>query len=206
MFNFLSHLSFYWHLQKCRSRRALAFRSWRLGAQQPCVGTLPIASFRLSLLILISCFCNHPVENWAGSLAGATGMGIKPFAGPGCCLGDDGLVLGLQPIVSSSRGLSVWVFGHCVCRALWKTQSWAGAGGWRSELAGKSSPRCRDGTECLSGGRGVMWLWLEMTGTQWSGWEGRRCRRAELWGRGGMKAATPERRCKEGTQVHVLWG
>lgn len=30
----LSHLSLYWHLQKCRSRTALAFWSWRLGAQQ----------------------------------------------------------------------------------------------------------------------------------------------------------------------------
>jgi len=135
MFNFLSHLSFYWHLQKCRSRRALAFRSWRLGAQQPCVGTLPVASFPLSLLIFISCFCNHSVESWAGSLAGAAGMGIKPFAGQGCCLGGKGLVLGLQPFVSSSHGLFLPVFDECMGRALCKTQCCAGgAVGARSWL------------------------------------------------------------------------
>lgn len=150
MFNFLSHLSFYWHLQKCRSRRALAFRSWRRGAQQPCVGTLPIASFPLSLLILISCFCNCPVESWAGSSAGAAGKGIKPFAGPGCCLGGEGLVPGLQPIISSSHGQYL-----TVARAEPFAKPGRGLGrGWCLELAGKPSPSCWDGTVCLSGGTG----------------------------------------------------
>lgn len=159
MFNFLSYLSFYWHLQKCRSRRALAFQSWRLGAQQPRVGTLPIASFLLSLLILISCICNCPVESWAGSSVGATGMGIKPFAGPGCCLGGKGLMLGLQPMVSSSHGLFLPVFDHCMCRTLCKTQSWAGkelvlGAGWKtlSEPLGWDRVSVRgDGVGCCCG-------------------------------------------------------
>lgn len=111
--------------------------------------TLPIASFPLSLLILISCFCNCPMESWAGSLASAAGMGIKPFAGLGCCLGGEGLVPGLQPVVSSSHGLFLPVFDHCVCRALCKTQSWAEEGlvlgaGWKTH----SEP---PGWDCVGG-------------------------------------------------------
>lgn len=103
-------------------------------------GTLPIASFPLSLLILISCFCNCPVESWAGSSAGAAGMGIKPFAGPGCCLGGRRARAG----PAAHHLLFPWpVFDRGTCRALCKTQSWAGEGlvlgaGWKTlfELPG----------------------------------------------------------------------
>lgn len=109
---------FYWHLQKCRSRRAPAFRSWRLGAQQPCVGTLPIVSFPLSRLILMSCFCNCPRENQAGSLASAAGMGMELLAGPCCSLRVKGLRWDRNPsIVSTSHGLCLPEFDHGMCRA-----------------------------------------------------------------------------------------
>lgn len=74
----------------CKNAGAGGLWLFRAGGWEPssqCVRTLPIASFLLSLLILISCICNCPVESWAGSSVGAAGMGIKPFAGPGCCLG-----------------------------------------------------------------------------------------------------------------------
>lgn len=155
MFNFLVHLSFYWHVQKCRSRRALAFRSWGLGAWQPCGGTLPVASSPLSLLILISCFFNCPMEDWAGSSGGAAGLGIKPFAGPGCCLGGKGLGPGLQPIVFSSHG---W-FCQCLTTAC-------------AEPFAKPSPGLVRGR-----GESLVSLWLEMTEESRGGRdELRRCR------------------------------
>lgn len=56
--------------------------SWRLGARQPCVGTRPAASFPLSLLILISCFCKRPMAALGISLGGFSPAWQKAPGGP----------------------------------------------------------------------------------------------------------------------------
>lgn len=154
MFNVLTRLSFYWHVQNRRSRRAPAFQSWGLGAQQPCGGTLPVASSPLSLLILISCFCSCPVEGWAGSSGGAAGLGIKPFAGPGCCLGGEGLVPVLQPIVGSCHG---WF-----CQSLTTACAEPFAKPGPGLVLRKPSLSPWDGTSCLVGGESLVWLRLQV--------------------------------------------
>lgn len=112
MFNFLSHLFLYWHLQKHWSRRALALLSWRLGARQPCAGTRPAASFPLSLLILISCFCKCPMAALGISLGGFSPAWQKAPGGPWACTwGRRGVGLGS---LAAGKGIKLPA-GLCCC-------------------------------------------------------------------------------------------
>lgn len=112
MFNFLSHLFLYWHLQKRWSRRALALLSWRLGARQPCAGTRPAASFPLSLLILISCFCKCPMAALGISLGGFSPAWQKAPGGPWACTwGRRGVGLGS---LAAGKGIKLPA-GLCCC-------------------------------------------------------------------------------------------
>lgn len=179
MFNFLSHLSLYWHLQKCRSRRALPLRSWRLGAQQRRVGALPIAlpivSFNFNYLLL-----QRLLGKLGWNLASATGMGTKPSAGPGC---------------SGVKNLSALPVGwFCQSLTIPCGEPFANpelGRGWCLEQAGKSSLSCWDGTVCLSWGclecdvvvaegeRHQRSGWEAERSCGDAGWEGQWCRRAE---------------------------
>lgn len=112
MFNFLSHLFLYWHLQKRWSRRALALLSWRLGARQPCTGTRPAASFPLSLLILISCFRKCPMAALGISLGGFSPARQKAPGGPWVCTwGRRGVGLGS---LAAGKGIKLPA-GLCCC-------------------------------------------------------------------------------------------